>query len=160
MKSFRTGLFALSLCAIIATGCSHVQQEKQLDKKIANQPAPRNTTGLINEADRLIQNTPGLSEDQRLKLYDLRDSTRVQIQDCNAQSLKLRSILLQDLLSSKKNAKEIDLLKKKIQSVEKEKVDALLSAVDRAKGILGYKFATHKHVVNDLLEDRATLAIQ
>ena len=150
----------LLLCVVALTGCSHAKQEKVLEEKISKQAAPRDDLALENEADRLIRTAPGLTDEQRLKLYDLRDSTRVQIQDCSSQSLKLRSILLQDLLSPKRNAKEIDLLKKKIEAVEKEKVDALLGAVDRARGILGQKFASNRKMLNDVLEDRVTQVTQ
>ena len=57
---------------------------------------------------------------------------------------------------------DLDSVKKRLRKVEEEKLNTMMSAVDKARGILGKKFSGNTKIVNGMLDDRdrATQLIQ
>ncbi len=159
-------ILAVSSIALLTfAGCSSADRktERAVDQKIATEPVPKDGAQLSTETDNLIRSAEGLTTDQKNKLYDLRDSTSTLMRDYSQQSLQLRSILIKDLLANKSNAREIDAVKKRLRKVEEEKLNTLMSAVDKARVILGKQFTGNRHVVNGMFtesRDRATQLIQ
>ena len=114
-------LLAALLAAAFVTDCAH-KIEDNLNKKLAEQPDISGPQSLADQASKLIQTSPNLTELQRSKLSKLRDETQQKIKDIDQLSLKLRSTLYADLVSPSFNRKEVDLIKNRIKKVEKKKV--------------------------------------
>src|SRR5665213_2303909 len=100
----RIGILPMLAAVVVLAGC--VTTNKDLDKKVASEPQVQNRAALSVEATSLIQNSKNLNSDQKTNLIALRDSTRQQLDDLQKESMKLRSVLIHEVLSSNYNPKE------------------------------------------------------
>lgn len=143
------------ISAVLALqGCAHSAIEKRIDEKVAEETTVKSQADLAQEAEKLIQASPDLSPDQKAKLMALRNSIRTQNELLLDQSLKLRSILIKDLLASDYDRKEVDWIKKKIRSIENKRISILFDGVEQANAILGRQITKNQHVVHDFADLR------
>ena len=149
------GLFGI---VFLFQHCAHTEVEKQLDRKVAAETQVRTTQALEKETGLLVENAPGLTPVQRQKLLNLRDGTRTQMDRLQEDSLKLRAILIKDILSPQYNENEVDLVKNRIRSVEKKRLSLIINKIEKANEILGREAESHSPVVRNMLrgEDRAS----
>lgn len=130
----RLGMSVLFL-ATMATGCTSV--DKNVDQKEAASPPVESRTDLNKEARLFIEKAKGISEDQRQKLLTLRHATRSSIGQLQEESLKLRSLLIQEILTSQYNSSEVDVIKSRLKKVEERRLTVMFDAVDKANKIIG-----------------------
>jgi uncharacterized lipoprotein YajG len=147
-------LFAL-LASLAAAGCA-TTPNPAIEAKIAKEPPVANRQELQNEASQMIQSDKDLSADQKQRLEILRTKLGAQLDEISAQSLKLRSVLVQDVLSPGYSVDEVDLIKKRLKKLEDKRLTLMFDGVDQANSILGRQAARHSHVMRELLEERAT----
>src|SRR5439155_657173 len=79
--------------------------------------------------------------DQRAQLFSIRDQARADLENLRLESLKLRSVLIKDIVSSKYNPAEIELIKSKLRGVEDERISTLFRAIRKSNLTLG-RFAS------------------
>lgn len=127
----------LVLACLAFTSCTSKETKKELDTKLEQEPNSMRQTDVQAEASRLIETTPGLSDEQRKNLISLRNSIQSEMAEINQQSLELRSVLIKDVMDSKVKIAEIDLIKSRLRKVETKKLNVLFGAVDKAEKILG-----------------------
>jgi len=149
MKRFNHSFVSLGILLFAFLGCAHGAMEQNLDAKLAQETAVHNRTDLRKEATQLVKLVPGLSEEQRTKLSNLRESTRVQMDDLSTRSLRLRSLMLKDLLSATDNGDELDLIKQRLKDVENSRLNLILSSVEEASRILGKEASQHREFMED-----------
>lgn len=130
-------------------GCAH-STNKQIDEKISQENQVQRTSDLRAEAAKQLQAAPGLTDSQRENLSSLQSVTSQRLRDLQSEGLKLRSILIKDVLSTNYNAKEVSQLKKRIQKVEGQRLDTLFSAIDNANDILGRSTPESRRAVAEL----------
>ena len=135
------------------TGCAHRKIENALDEKVANE-TPKNRAEIQNEAKRAIDSAPGLSEDQKSRLNALRVSVRGKLDLASSQSAKLRSILIQDVLSKDGIPDEVNAIQKRIRRVEEGRLTVIFDAVARANEILGREAKGRVSLMEDFLGSR------
>ncbi|MDR3608575.1 MAG: hypothetical protein P4M08_14525 [Oligoflexia bacterium] len=123
--------------ALAFQGCAHVDVERQLDEKLAKEPAVTERARLLSESGRLIATAPGLSNDQRARLIKLRDSTQVVSDRLRQKLFKEEGLLLRKVLDADTDPAEIDLLKKRIRDTEQERLALFFDTVRNANTILG-----------------------
>jgi|GEM_PF-1861267 len=146
-------LFAVVFGLSMMTGCAHRKIENALDEKIANE-TPKNRAEIQNEAKRAIDSAPGLSEDQKSRLNALRVSVRGKLDLASSQSAKLRSILIQDVLSKDGIPDEVNAIQKRIRRVEEGRLTVIFDAVARANEILGREAKGRVSLMEDFLGSR------
>ena len=137
---------------IALQGCAHGSANRRLDEKVVEEAEIKNSADVSAEARSAIDAAPGLSDDQRARLRVLGDSTREQLNNLKNQSLKLRAVLVEDLVSSNYDPNEVDLIKKRIKDVENKKVGLTFDAVDKANGILGRLAHANPHVLREFAD--------
>lgn len=145
-KVMRLTTATLSLCL---TTCLQKTSEK-LDEKISLRPVISDASELGNKTTELIESVSGLTETQRNLLTQIKNKSEMEIKFLNESSLKLRSLLYEDLFAKKFDRREVELLKGRIRSVEKKKVDLMLIAVERAATILGKGTSASKKRLDEL----------
>lgn len=126
-------IFALS--SLLLAGCHHA--DKKLDEALAQTPPVANNAELQKQAADRIANAPDLTEDQRHQLTELRKSLKSEMAKLQEESLKLRSLLLEAVLSEPYVEGKVATLKKRMKQVEDEKLKVTFKSVDRANQILG-----------------------
>lgn len=149
MKTKRSVFTIAVVAAIALQGCAHSSTEQKVDRKLSDETSIKTHSDLREETDNVLKSTPGLSDDQRVKLAALRDSTRTRLDALYAQSLKLRSVLIKDLITTNYNEDEVELIKSRIKTVEDKRLSLIFDAVEQANLILGHLVLTNRQVIMD-----------
>jgi hypothetical protein len=143
---------ALAL-ACLAAGCAS-SRNKALDERLAQEPA-QTRKALQAEADQKVAEDSSLSADQKKQLAILRSSVSKQLDDLSAQSLKLRSVLVEELLSPTYSLDEVNLIKGRLKKVEDQRLSVMFDGIDKANSILGRQAPQNRRMMRALLEDRS-----
>jgi len=149
----RRALVILALAFAALSGCSGTQ--KAIDTKVAQETNVHNNADLRSEADRLIENDADLNADQKQKLADLHTSISAQTREITKQELRLRSVLVEELLSPDYSIDEVALIKKRLKNLEKRRLSLLFNGVDQANSILGHLAHTRSPMMRAMMEDRS-----
>ena len=143
MKS-RTFLAYLFMGLFIA-GCAQKAVENNLSAKMAEEPNVSGALELQLDAGFLIEKS-NLTSEQKKKLRTLQASTVKQQAQLREESLKLRSILIKDTLSSNYNKSEVLMIQNRIEKVEHRRVALTFETLDKANGILGRETHAEENV--------------
>jgi hypothetical protein len=143
----------LLFCLLFAS-CSGTRS-KELDKKLTDQPAIQSNQQLQRETDQEIAQDSHLSPDQKAKLEALKTKISSELDQNSKQSLKLRSVLVEELLSPEYSVDEVDLIKSRLKKLEDMRLSLMFDGVDQASSILGRQASQHRQMMNDILKERA-----
>ena len=141
---------------IIVQSCSHATQ-KSVDNKLAQGPEIRSQSELRALTSHTIESAPDLSADQKSELIALRDETQAKTASYQERSLKLRNLLVQEVIAKPYNRAEVDYIKGQIKSLENEKVATIFESVEKANRILGNQAQNHSQAFDEVVSERGTL---
>lgn len=128
----------LAMLAIAGTFASCAGETgKHLDQKVAEAGDVQSSHELYQKAQALTQKTPGLTPGQRQKLDALQRHVHDKLAAINTESLKLRSLLVQDVLAAKPDKKEIAAVKRRLRKLSSDRLNTLFDASDETNEILG-----------------------
>lgn len=145
---------SLLLCLALV-GCA-APGGKKLDAKVANETEVSRPADLHEEISQLIKTEPGLSDVQRARLLQLQANTIARTSDLRDHSLRLRSLLMEELLSPGYDADEVGLIKGRLKKIEKQRLALLFDSVEQANQILGHDGNGHEEMMKRIFELRAT----
>lgn len=134
-------------------GCASAALDKRVDEKLAGETAIQNRTELSADATRRIDSASGLSAEQRAQLTELRKSTSAEIAALGSQSLKLRALLVRDLITTNYDEDEVALIKQRIKTVEDKRVSLIFDAVEKANSILGRQAKSNADLMGEFFEE-------
>ena len=143
------------LAGLAAVGCASTPNPA-LEARIAQEPPVADRQQLQKEASKLIESDGDLTAEQKTRLEILRTKLSADLDQISVQSLKLRSVLVQDVLSPGYSLDEVDLIKNRLKKLEDKRLTVMFEGVDQANSILGRQAAHHSHMMRQLLEERAT----
>jgi len=129
-------MFVLVACATQKKTEDKVKTEVAKESRIHD---PDTFEKGINEA---IDSSTSLDAEQKKGLHKILNETRDQNRKLYEQSLKLRVVLLKELLKKDSDTKEVKLLKKQIQNLENDRLKNTFQTVDQISHIV-------KHDEND-----------
>lgn len=135
MKSL-TGVLIVFL-SITVSGCAHGEIERNLDEKLARETSVKHRADLKVEARNLIDNAPGLTDNQRKELGELLKSTGVESDQIQERSFRLQAVLVKELLKSNYNSDEVDVVKSKMKDLEHERLHLFFTAIRNVNTLLG-----------------------
>jgi DNA primase len=144
-------LIVTALAAVMFSGCASYQLKRKLDEKMALEPRTIQQSDVQSESEQLLKNTRGFSEKQKSELVSLRDSVRAEMKDLDQQSLKLRSILIQDIVAPAYNVGEVDLIRDRLHEIENRRLNAVFHAVRKAEAILGRDIVRSQNVFDGFM---------
>ena len=158
----RQSLASLSLTAFVilfAAGCAHKGIEKDLDSKVEEHPALRNSGDLNATAQEHIENAPGLNPEQRTELTTLREKTHHEMEDLDQQILKLKSMAVRNAIQTDSNHHELNAIKKRIRKLEERRLNLFFQTIDRSltiidRGALSRTSIHRDWIFRDLLLER------
>lgn len=144
--------------ALTSIGCAHKSpQDKQVDRRIVAEPELEGKAALELRNDRALENATGLTPSERQKLTQLRDATRAKLDALSEESLKIRSLLVQDVVNPDSDPSGITLLKNKLKDTENKKVSIYLEGIDQANSVLGrrtHPIEQRERILRNLMEPR------
>lgn len=136
----QTRTFALiGILSVITFGCVH-RAEKEIERKVAVQSPVSNVQEFSDESDKIINEADNISDAQRAKLVVLRRETLYKIEQKDQEEMRLRLVLLKEILKNDDKQIEVNLMKQKIKKLNKEKYNILMSAMKESNRILGKSY--------------------
>lgn len=152
MKKYNLGIPCLFV-ALALQGCASSPAHK-LDEKLGQEQAVTTRTELRAEASQAIENAQGLTPEQRQALTSLKSTAGAQIDQCSQQALKLRAILVKDLISTHYDMDEVNLIKARLSDLEDRRLTVIFDAIAKANTIMGRQAALNQPIFRDFIEPR------
>ena len=118
-------------------GCAEKAINQNIDQKLKQENSVKSNADLTAEANQLLNGLPGLTDDQKTKLTALRVSLHNRSAQYRDESLRLRSLLLKDVLSPNDLNPEISLIKKRLRALENKRLNLIFESIDQTDAILG-----------------------
>jgi hypothetical protein len=140
---------------LIGTGCASTS-EKKLDTKLNQQTTAKTSQDLRTEVKDAIEETPGLTNEQRARLTSLRIDTQNKTKALTDESIKLRAVLIDDVFAKKTPDSEVKAIKARLKKIENEKLDLTFTAVDKAYTILGKQAVDNQKLMSEMVNDSRT----
>lgn len=145
----------LVAAALVLGGCATESVNQKLDKEMAQESSVKSRDDLHTEASQDLK-VARVNTDQRIKLEKLRSSFAAQENEIRNSSLKLRAVLLKELLSAKYDQNEIDLIKNRMWDLENKRLSLIYGAIDEANKILGHFRQEDQKFIDDFFEPNIT----
>lgn len=147
-RTFLLPTTLLVCMAILLQGCAQDTIERRIDRKLSEETNVKSRSDLSDEASNLIKNMPGLSIDQRARLSDLRTDTNALIAELTNQSLKLRGLLIRDVVSDNYDAEEVLAVKARLRALEEKRLTVMFETIDQANEILGRQMLHNRDIID------------
>jgi hypothetical protein len=140
--TLRLTLFVLTALS----ACSSSGSKKEVDARMAREDAD-SSAELNAETKRLIESNPNLTPEQRTKLTTLRKQTLTEVQRLEEESIKLRALLIKDIVSANYDEDQVKEIKSRIRDVEGDRISTVFNAVERANIIMGREASGNPEVM-------------
>lgn len=134
-------------------GCASIHTEKKLESKLSLRTEVKTWAELRSRILHLIEAAKGLSEEQKTKLLSLHDMNRTLTEKLSAESIQLRSILVEDLISPQDEYDEVALIKKRIKVLEERRLSLFFDTIEQARLIMGRDTARNRKVMQDFMHE-------
>jgi hypothetical protein len=145
-----------AICTITGLqACASMDMNKQLNEKISKESSIKSRKDLDAKATGLMANAPGLSGQQRQRMNAIKAQLNSKLKDLNEESLKLRSLLLQDVIASGDRTQEVNAVKNRLRANSTARIDAIFNAVDQANDVLGRNELISEAMDMQVMEDEA-----
>ena len=141
------------LAILLLTGCAS-KMDKKIDSMLAKEPDNLTTRTLASEAVTAEEEISDLSKEQKALIDDLKVNTGKQIGALKQVSIKLRSLLIKNVLSTDTDLSEQQALMNRIRSTENKRMSVMFDAVGKANNILGHNALQHRLLVERMFFDR------
>ncbi len=151
MKAISRKLAQFLVPALLLSACSNVALEKDIDRRVSQETEVKTRADLTSETSTILEKSKDIKEEQKVKLSELRNSTRRQIDENWQQSLRLRSVLIKELVSKDYNDTAVDLIKKRLKDLDSKRLFITFDAVDQANKILGRQARMNDDVMYDFI---------
>lgn len=149
--------FIWVIVAFTLQSCGTSLSQRSVDEKLAAEPMITSQTELIKKNDEVITSASGLTDSQKIELNTLRNSARIQSASLQQQALKLRQILIKELVASdydSNNASAVRTIKQKLSNLEKERLNLTFDSIDKAQKILGHEAKNNQQIMINHFFDR------
>lgn len=142
MKAMISLLVLLSLASCASKNEERALQVKAQESKVNDAPALKQT---IHD---LIHSSKTLTEAQKIELETIMTENKAKADELTEKSFQFRSVLIKSLLSGNYNQKEVNILKKDIEKIEKLRLKNTFDTVAKITNIVAKheqkeKFAEH-----------------
>lgn len=137
--------------ALVLVGCATGGVNQQLDKKIAQENSVKSRNDLRADATQDLK-TARMTPEQKAKFEKLRDAFTKQDNAIRDSSLKLRAVLVKDLLSTNYSVDEVDVIKNRMWDLENKRISLIYGAIDEANKILGHFQPEDQQLIDDFFE--------
>lgn len=129
-------ILSLVLLMSLAVGCAGNKAAREEVKQKVSQEHVAGGRDFFNRILEIINTSETLNTDQKQKLRGLISEVGQKNKALFQESFKLRSVLLQELVSANVHQKEVRILKKKIKQTESERIANIFTAIDKVSAIV------------------------
>jgi hypothetical protein len=137
------------------SGCAS-NASKSVDGKVSQENGIQSRKELQAEARNLIEKDTELTADQKSRLSILSSSLTQQLDAMNLESVKLRSVLVKEVLSPDYKISEVEVIKGRMRGLESRRVGLMFSGIEQANLILGRGPPENRRVLSAFINDGRT----
>lgn len=148
-----TGALAVMVLLLFG-GCSHAQMDRDIDQKVQGEGEIHGAGALDEKTKQWIETAEGLSGEERRKLLELEATTNSRLHEMREESLKLRALLVRDLLQANDLSDECSRIEVRIKKLENERLQTMFSAVRQVNQILGRTHPQAEHIMTQWVQER------
>lgn len=142
---------SIVLLSAAFVGCGYTAENRKLDAKVEGEKNITTRQELAQETEQTFQQAP-LSAEQKQQLNALRERTRSEIKSIRDQSLQLRAVLAKDLVATPYDDNQVDIIKRRLQSLSNDELKTTFRAIDDANKIIGNRGTQHEDYMKQILE--------
>jgi hypothetical protein len=135
MKKHLELIFCIILSLIIYSCAGQKVIEKKLETEIKAAPIAKQED-IIETAREYIASSNNLTVDQKAKLNSIQEKAIIDTSALRDEINKSRMILIKSALLPKYNAREVEIMKRKILSLERKKIRVGLNAFTEARNVI------------------------
>jgi hypothetical protein len=145
----------LFLVASALQSCASAELNQKLDEKVNAESDVKTRKDLDAKATGILKNTPGLTPAQRAQISELKATLQERLKTLNTESLKLRALLLEDVLAGGDHSDEIRDVKNRLRKNSQARIDTIFQAVDQANDLLGRSQLIRDAMDLQMMEDES-----
>ena len=119
-------------------GCARTQVAKDIDAESKAQPARAMHGEVAARGMEVILQSPSLSEEQKERFVELHQQMMAKTFKIQNEISKLKGILFESIVSPSYNAEKIDEIKKRLITLNNERMSNMLNALKEVQTIVGY----------------------
>lgn len=109
--------------------------EKKLESEIRTEPIAKQED-VIEAAREHINKSPNLTDEQKKRLISIQEKSSLEINTLKEDINKARMVLIKSAFEPNYNAREVEILKKKILGLERKKLKLGLNAFIEARNVI------------------------
>ncbi|MGZ3771044.1 MAG: hypothetical protein ACXVCP_01855 [Bdellovibrio sp.] len=136
----------LFLISSINCSTKQAQEEKKIDQEVQAQPARAPHGEVAQKGFESIVNSKSLTEDQKEKLLKLHSKMAADTFKIQEETSKLKGVLFDTITAKPYDDNKVNLIKKRLISLNDQKMKNMLNAIDEVKAIVGQ---TEKENIQD-----------
>lgn len=135
MKILYELFFCIFLSCIIYSCAGQKAIETKLDTQVKDTPVAKQDD-IIDTARQYIAKSNNLTNEQKVKLNSIQDKAIAETTALREEINKSRMVLIRSAFEPKYNAREVEILKRKILALEKKKIRVGLNAFTEARNVI------------------------
>ena len=135
MTTVALGIAGLALMVSLQ-GCA-TAAEKRVDAKVAAEPAIQDSNGLEARVQQALKTATWLSNEQRNQIASIRKAAQERLDAEVEEELRLRAILLKDLVAIDYDESEVAAVSARIKSLRNKSADELRDEFESERRALG-----------------------
>lgn len=136
--SFSKSIASLAVLALFVSACSSEQKKAEMDQMVKAQPIANSPEQIAQRAAESFANAPGLTEDQKQKLMGIYARTYGEAAAIRTELGQSKSLLFKLIADSKTKSSEVNLLKKKITTLDQKRLALMFQALDEVQAVVGF----------------------
>ena len=147
-------ILLLPLVTLLPWGCSHSEVDKKIDAEVQSQTQVHSIADTSTEFVKIINGSNSLSQTQKEQMLSLQQSVGGNLKQMREEEAKLKVVLFKSLVDPTVNGGEIARIKNRVLSLDHDKTNLMLNALDDAQKILGRRARDDERIYRALLLDR------
>lgn len=144
----------LLLIPLLVVSCASDEKDYEKIRDEVSHVKVKSGQELNTSLHELINHSKTLDKDQKKELLVLVDDIRVKNQALQEETLKLRLVLIKELISSKVSQEQVRIIKKDILKSEEKRLKNTFSAIDKIAKIVAKDPESEAFVTHMLAIDR------
>lgn len=134
-----TKIAVLSLAALMLGACASQEEKMDAEQRIESETPVARDESFANRGANMFMDAKGISEAQRQELLKIHVNTYEKSANLRDEITKTKTALFRSLMDPAVSQREINVMKNKVVSLDKERLDVMLDAFDKVQKVVGRK---------------------
>lgn len=135
MRPIKSFIVCISFASLMQSCSEQKTIEKKVESEIKTEPVARQED-IIEAAREQITKSPNLTDEQKKRLISIQEKSSFEINALKDEINKARMVLIKAAFEPSYNAREVEILKKKILGLERKKLRVGLNAFTEARNVI------------------------